>query len=437
MRSRYLLPILVCALVAGCLPWPAPGSAILPSAPPGTLPGLSASQAPSASPTPQAVAVPELTPCPIPPGTPAAPDLTDPALTVGTVLDYLNAGGSADSLSGFLQAAGRAPNAGQPVLSLDINGDTWLDLAVAFVDPYAPQASAHMLLRPALQPPSRGTVALYVCQGMQYIPSDPVLEVPDATPILHLSGDLTGDGVTDLLVGWETCGAHTCYQELEAVMAAGIGLARARLGPTLDLPYPEVQLLPDGRLTVTGTGIASAGAGPFRQVTRAWTWDAAQQTFSVVSETLEAPRYRIHALLDGEAAARGGDWDLALELYHQVVQDEALLDWADPVSERAYLTGYSMYRTVVAYASKGDQGDAQVAYGILQNQYLDGSTGAAYAALATAFWDAYGPADDVELGCRAARAFAEAHAAEIVDPLYFGYANPAFAPADICPGRGP
>ena len=96
-----------------------------------------------------------------------------------------------------------------------------------------------------------------------------------------------------------------------------------------------------------------------------------------------------------------------------------------------------MYRIVVAYASKGDQGDAKVAYGILQNQYLDGSTGAAYAALATAFWDAYGPADDVELGCRAARAFAEAHAAEIVDPLYFGYANPAFAPADICPGRGP
>lgn len=436
MRSRYLLPILVCALVAGCLPWPAPRSAIPPSASPGTLPGLSTPPRPSEGPTPQPVAVPELTPCPIPPGTPAAPDLTDPALRVGAVLDYLNAGGSPDSISGFLQAAGRAPNAGQPVLSLDINGDTWLDLAVAYVDPYAPLASAHRPLRPILQPPSRGSVAIYLCQGTRYVPVDPVLEAPDASPLLHLAGDLSGDGVTDLVVGWESCGAHTCYQELDAVMAAGIGLALARLDPTLDLPYPEVQLLPDGRLTITGTGIASAGAGPFRQVTRAWAWDAAQQTFSVASETLEAPRYRIHALLDGEAAARGGDWDRALDLYHRVVREEALLDWADPVSERANLTGYSMYRTVVAYASKDDQGDAKVAYGILQNQYLDGSTGKAYAELATAFWDAYGPADDVELGCRAARAFAEAHAAEILDPLYFGYANPAFAPADICPGRG-
>jgi len=437
MRYRHRLPILLLsALVAGCLPSPTPGSTIPPSAPPGTFPELATPPTPSASPTPQAVAVPELTSCPIPLGMPAPPDLADPALTVRAVLEYLNAGGSADALPGLLKAAGRAPNAGPPVLPLDINGDNWLDLAVAYVDPHAPQASAHSQLLPRLQPPARGSIVIYLCLENRYVPGDPVLEAPDAAPILHLAGDLSGDGVTDLLVGWESCGAHTCYQQVDAVMAAGGNLTRARLDPTLDLPYPEVQLIPDGRLTVTGTRIASAGAGPFRQVTRTWAWDAAQQGFAVVSETLEAPRYRIHALLDGEAAARRGDWDLALDLYHRVVRDEALLDWADPVSERANLTGYSMYRIVVAYASKGDRGDARVAYGILQNQYLDASIGRAYAQLATAFWDAYSQADDVESGCLAARAFAEAHRQELLDPLSFGYANSAFTPGDVCPANG-
>ena len=372
-------------------------------------------------------------PCPIPPGDPKAPDLADPARTVQAALDYLNAGGSADALTGMLQAAGRAPHSRQPALALDINGDGSLDLSVAFVDPYAPQASARVLLRPMLQPPSRGMVAIFLCLGSRYVLGDPLLEAPGANPILHAAGDLTGEGITDLVVGWETCGAHTCYQELEAVMAAGSSLSRTRLDSTLDLPYPAVQLLPDGRLAVTGTGIASAGAGPFRQITRVWSWEAEQQGFVIVSETLEAPRFRIHLLLDAEAAGRRGDWDTALELYHRVILDDTLLDWADAAVERANLTGYSMYRVVVMYVSKGDLGDAQVAYGILQNQYPAGSTGRAYAELGSAFWGVFGETQDLRRSCLAAQAFAEAHRTAVLAPLYFGYANPAFTTGDVCP----
>ena len=437
MRYRHRLPILLLsALVAGCLPSPTPGSTIPPSAPPGTFPELATPPTPSASPTPQAVAVPELTSCPIPLGMPAPPDLADPALTVRAVLEYLNAGGSADALPGLLKAAGRAPNAGPPVLPLDINGDNWLDLAVAYVDPHAPQASAHSQLLPRLQPPARGSIVIYLCQGTRYVPGDPVLEAPDATPLLHLAAELNRDGVTDLVVGWETCGAHTCYQQLDVVMAAGTFLVRARLDPTLDLPYPEVQLLSDGRLAVTGTGIASAGAGPFRQVTRTWAWDAARQGFAVVSETLEAPRYRIHALLDAQAAARRGDGEAALDLYHRVILDESLLDWADPETERANLRAFGMYRVVVTYASQRDLGDARVAYGILQNEFVDGSTGPIYARLAKAFWDVFEQAADLRQSCLAARAFAEANRAKVLDPLSFGYANPTFMPEDVCPEGG-
>lgn len=436
MPQRRLLHLgLILLVAAGCLPVDAPQPSASP--PPPTMTTEPSPESPATVTSPLLEPTPALpAPCPIPIGNPTAPDLADPELGAQSLLNYLNGGGSSDLIPVFLQAAGRATGAAQPMISLDMNGDTWNDLAVAYLDTFKPQASAYRFLRPMHQPPSRGTVAIYLCQGSRYVLGDPVLAANDATPILHPAGDLTGDGVSDLVIGWETCGAHTCYQQLEAVRATGTALLRSRIEPTLDLPYPALRLLPDSHLAVTGTGIASAGAGPYRQLTREWSWSEEQQAFVVASEALEAPRFRIHALLDGEAAARGGDWVKALELYQRVILDDSLLDWADAAVERANLTGYGMYRSVVAYASLGDQGDARVAYGILQNQYLDGSTGRAYAELATAFWDAYSQAGDVELGCQAARAFTEAHRAEILDPLSFGYVNPTFMPDDVCPEGG-
>ena len=140
--------------------------------------------------------------------------------------------------------------------------------------------------------------------------------------------------------------------------------------------------------------------------------------------------------MDAETASRRGEWTTALDLYHRVVLDDALLDWVDPVAERAHLTGYSMFRVVVTYVQMGDQGDAQVAYGILQNQYFAGSVGRAYADLAQAFWETFSANGDLARSCLAARAFAAAHTTEVLDPLYFGYANPAYTPEDVCPAAG-
>jgi hypothetical protein len=52
--------------------------------------------------------------------------------------------------------------------------------------------------------------------------------------------------------------------------------------------------------------------------------------------------------------------------------------------------------------------------------------------VAQAFWQAYTATGDLEVGCLAARDYAEAHAGEVITPLYFGYANPVYTSADIC-----
>lgn len=434
MRLLRPMPVALLALLVGaCLPSPTPR----PTEPPSPIPSGSTASVHLATPALGTVspgpAAAEPAPCPILPSRPFTPDWQAPALSPQGLLAFLNGGGTPQSLAESLRAAGRGDSRSAPVLALDINGDAWLDLVVAFTDPSSLQASGRSQARPLPQPPSSGTLVVFVCQHAAYAVGDPLLSQPDRTPRLFQAGDLTADGIDDAIVGWEACGAHTCFQDLDVITATGTHLSAHRLAPTDDLPYPAMDRLPDGTLAVTGTGIGSAGAGPYRQSTRVWAWSVESAGFTVLSEHPEPPRFRIHALLDAEAAAGREEWDLALDLYHRVILDDTLLDWADPQVERANLTGYSMFRVVVTYVRLHDLGDARVAYGILQNQYADSATGQAYAALGTAFWETFSETEDLELSCDAARSFASANSDLVLKPLYFGYANPPFTAEQVCP----
>jgi hypothetical protein len=318
-----------------------------------------------------------------------------------------------------------------------LNGDSWLDVVIALADPPMPgvaRRGENALLLSLWQLSEGGSVLVLLCRGDSYVPSiPPSLEEAGAVPALHADAELTGDSSADLLMGWRTCGAHTCFERFEVLSATGAQVTRHALDPSADLPYPEATIGADGSLAVTATEIGSIGAGPYRRFTRTWVWDPANRAFRLDFEEFEPPRYRIHVLLDADAAARLGDLQEALDLYHRVVLDDSLLDWVDPTIERANLTGYSMFRVVLTYLRMNDAGDAQKAYGILQNQYPDEAVGQAYAAMGQAFWDVYTATNDLEQGCRAARDFAESSADEVLTPLYFGYANPVYTPADVCP----
>jgi len=407
---------LVALMIAACLPAEVPHLAPSPSA------VVQAGPTTQPSPPPTSTWAMPIA-CPVPLGDPEPIDLSDAATTADAVLGFLNSGGTLDDLMSQVEAAGRLGSQGGAAHALDLNGDGRLDVVIALTDPPGPEG---------------GSVLMLLCQGDRYaFGSPPSLEEADAIPNLHADAELTHDSSADVLLGWRTCGAHTCFERLEVLSASGTQIVRHGLEPSADLAYPEVTIGAGGSVVVTATGIGSVGAGPFRRFTRTWAWDPSDQAFALVSDEREPPRYRIHALLDADAAALLGDLQAALDLYHRVVLDDSLLDWVDPATERANLTGYSMFRVVLTYLQMNDEGDAQKAYGILQNQYPSGAVGQAYASMAQAFWDTYTETHDQVQGCLAARDFAEAHLDEILTPLYFGYANPAYTPADICSAEGP
>jgi len=343
------------------------------------------------------------------------------------LVTFLNSGGSLETLLQALEAGAWLPPREQGVARVDLTGDGLEDLALAILDPSA------------ASPTPPGWLFLLVCSRPGYVlaytsPPDPQA----GGPLLRFVQDLTGDGLPELVVSRGTCGAHTCSERIEVLRWQGHAFAESLDGTTEDLPTPTLALsgpAAEGtfEIHITATGIASVGAGPFRPLTQIWTWDPAQQLFTVSREEQGRTDYRIHVLHDADRALEMGEYDQAHQLYRQVILDEALDDWVSGLDSRADLAAFAMYRTVLAYLMEKDGGDARVAYGILQNSFPDGAAGSAYARLARAFWEAYEPTEDMAAGCLAAESYAAAHPAETLDPLAFGYANRVYSPDDMCP----
>jgi hypothetical protein len=348
---------------------------------------------------------------------------------IPTVLDFLNAGGDPDALAGALLDEGLAPPEGPVVLSADLSGDGLEDLALAFLIPPDAEATAG------------GAIAVFACDGQAYRLAFQESTDPAQTPVLYFAEDLSGDGTGDLVMSRRLCGAHTCFEQVSVLVWDGVSFTNRLRGASDDLPYPIVDIVgpdSDGRtaLSLTGTAIASVGAGPYRQVSRTWRWDTEARALLPEPDVLLPSDFRIHVLLDADRAALAGDYDAAHDLYYRVVTDEMLQDVEFGPSPREQLIAYAMFRQMVTYVLRQDLGDAQVVYGILQNSYPDGAPGRAYAELGTAFWEAHQASGDLAAACAAARAYAAAHAPDVLGPLYYGYANPTYTEADVCPFGG-
>jgi hypothetical protein len=377
----------------------------------------------SPQPRPSATLAPEVRACPIPPGQPGLP-----GPRAREILDYLNRGGSIATLDAYLADVGQLAT---PSVQLDIDGDLLEDLVFATLDQQS------------------GSVQVFRCSGEGYELA--YLSVPLPAPAgvsIHSVQDLNGDPISDLLISREQCGAHTCTAVVEALIWHAGRLENRFVGDTSDLPSPTLDLarLSDQRveIRITATGIASVGAGPYRQHVRIWTWDEDQIAFTAsVEETLDS-NFRIHRLHDADDAAAAGNFDAALAYYQQVIDDPELDDWLDGEAGHAALAAYARFRRLTTILELGDLDSAEQALAVLLQEHPQGTDGHGFAALGEQFWAALAGslgdsgalnAEALEYGCQAAQAYAITHAEQTLDQLYYGYANRTYGPESICPLR--
>jgi hypothetical protein len=204
--------------------------------------------------------------CSIPADKPRLPDMALLNTFSTQLLTFLNNGGRIEDLQTHLAAGHFLPTEGMGTAQMDFSGNGYLDLALTVLSPEGAIDT--------------GMLFVYECTGERYALNYTTPIAPElGAPIIYAAQDLNGDSQADLLVGYKSCGAHTCSTQLEALVWNGSAMENRLRGSSNDLPTPliEVSVPPDSspaEISVTATGILSAGAGPFRRITRVWTWDA-------------------------------------------------------------------------------------------------------------------------------------------------------------------
>jgi hypothetical protein len=173
---------------------------------------------------------------------------------------------------------------------------------------------------------------------------------------------------------------------------------------------------------------------PYRVSTLICMWNG--DGIFVYKDSFDAPYYRFQAVQDGDAATLSGDYDKALNFYHQAIFDDKL-EWftqernlheywvyldnlfpplltptaspsmnPDP-NEYPNLAAYSLYRIMLIHILRGNSVDAKITYETLQNQYPFEKPGGYFAKMAFVFWQKYQTSQSIQQACEVAVAYAQ------------------------------
>ncbi len=360
-------------------------------------------------------------------------------------LSYLNAGGSFERMAAFafdqlvvytdelhvINYGGLEveDTFAQP----DLSGDRVPELVMSLVDWWD-------------DPQQHGKVYVAVCERGKYRLGYATQDIGYYwTPTIEGVFDITADGLDDLIIRRVGCGAHTCFARLEVVGWANGELRDWMEDVDFELPSTGIEFVgpaADGsyQIIMTGTGVGSIGAGPYRQRSVTWNWNRQTLLFQPGELELLPSAYRIHTVHDGDDSYAAGDYSQALEYYNRVIQDRTLEDWPTMLVDEAFvdarrleLAGYARFRLILTHIKLEDLEAARADYLDLIRSHPSGTAGNGFARMGEAFWKEFTASGDFSAACLAAQEVAAASPDEFQMALDYGYENRTYLPADLCP----
>ena len=270
--------------------------------------------------------------------------------------------------------------------------------------------------------------------------------VNDGDRLLQIEhiGDLTGDGLPEVVIMRQFCGAHTCNHAYD-IVGAPLGFVQSLVPTVSQFPQPAISMMSgeaafadrtgDGRIDLVQHGgfIGSAGAGPYqRGYTEIWAWQPAQNQFALAETILDPSNYRFHLLYEANDLFAAGDYAAAIPNYVDVVENPSLDDGVGLIiQESTYGPSrqFAAFRLMIAYLQLGDSENATVWSGWLYSNYPN----AHITEGVIAFWEDYNFNHSVASGCAAAVNLLETFPNPTGPLADLGYALPSLTAESVCP----
>ncbi|MFO7743068.1 MAG: hypothetical protein R6X31_12215 [Anaerolineae bacterium] len=454
LRIGWLVP-LVLLITVGCAPTPTPTPS--PTPPPSTpTPTPLPTDTPSPTPTPTATSEPtppadplvpagpitppppDFQPTPSPPPDPGAEDeqawvrdyvevvtaMLNSGEDVQAVLDTLIAWSSPsdevqDELTSFAWAE-----------SADLDGDGTEEWLIALP---VPERGCGVTWCPAY------SVIFEFEQGLfnprAVVRGAPPDEIQMQSPELRLIDDVNADGETEVLIQQHWCGAHTCFTGLTVGRWDGATWRDLAADP-IDQAYTDLTIDDrdgDGALEfiLHGGMFGSVGAGLQRQHTLIFKWE--DGAYRLVQDTPDPSDHPYYLVLDANTALAEGDWDRALELAEQAVNNPDFEDSMVPVEEvdQRRIISYAAVEAMLVYAHRGDV--AQMEAVLNQIRGYDFLEPNVYTEAAGRLLDVYRDTGDVVEACAAMEDLVAQQPDEAVFFQWYGYNTARITVDQICP----
>lgn len=266
---------------------------------------------------------------------------------------------------------------------------------------------------------------------------------PGLMPEVAAIGDMTGDGLPELVLQDTDCGAHTCYGYFTVIGLTREGFrnlvdSRDPQFEAISLSYPDVRLSREGDrdvLMLHGGTIGSAGAGIMRAYTETWAWQTEDDIDGAVRwrETVwDSTQYRYHLLYEAMDLMDQGDLARAEELLTAVLEDPDLL--VEPFGDatrgetEAAIAQFAGFRLVLTHLLRGDRVEAGRRAGWLLNAY----PGAPLALTARHAVDGWSGRVGMHTLCARLQADLETVDTPTGPLEYMGYGNPTITTAQLC-----
>ncbi len=253
---------------------------------------------------------------------------------------------------------------------------------------------------------------------------------------LLATDDVNLDELPDIVWIDTTCGASTCFDTINIRSWDGTEW-RDWTDGTITMAYAEIRL-EDIRDTAQGADLelrggvyGSVGAGPQRARTEVW-GSIDGEPYTLMETMYDPSTCLIHKVQDAnDALERNNEvgFQQAREMYNEVLTDRNLTKCWDRENEFDELRSFSQFRLALVNAYQGSQDEAAKSIQQLQELYPD----SLFALMGQAWLAAYISSGDIATACRTATAFAEDNPETYEGLSDYGYANPTYKAADLCP----